>query len=427
VGTREATRAPRISWRRRVRALLGGSLDASLRAAFARECETTNHRRALVLLPILLAVHVVHMGIFHTSPAERAALPPRVLVWRDGIALTHLVTFAVACALYLFGRSRHRRAPALLGPATGLLYLLHGAVIAGVDQLAITSVTPYVGYCLGVAVVIAAPPLATIALYLIALAAFLVAMTIFQPSPTVRLAMLPNGVSITAVSIAVAWMLDAARRRDFAQRAIIDEQRATLAHMNLNLEQRLKEQVAEVVARAEEVERLNAQLQAQVRERSTELSLALARLARRRDEEGALRAGVVLADRFEIEAAIGEGGMGTVYRALDRSTREQVAIKVIQAASARELDALRRFLQEAASTATVNHPAVVRVLHVDVSGDGMLFQVQELVDGDTLHRRLTDRPWDPGVAARVTSVVCVALAAALGGGVFHRDVKPGNV
>jgi serine/threonine-protein kinase len=100
---------------------------------------------------------------------------------------------------------------------------------------------------------------------------------------------------------------------------------------------------------------------------------------------------------------------------------------VIPAACARELDALRRFLQEATSTATVNHPAVVRVLHVDVSGDGMLFQVQELVDGDTLQRRLTERPWDPGVVARIAGVLCEALAAAHAGGVIHRDVKPSNV
>jgi hypothetical protein len=131
-----------------VRALLGGTLDASLRPAFARECADTNRRRALVLLPILIVVHVVHMGIFHTSAVERAALPARVLVWRDGIVLTHLVTFAIACGLYVVGRSRDRRAAAFVGPATALLYLLHGAFIAGVDQLAITSVTPFVGYCL---------------------------------------------------------------------------------------------------------------------------------------------------------------------------------------------------------------------------------------------------------------------------------------
>jgi serine/threonine-protein kinase len=68
------------------------------------------------------------------------------------------------------------------------------------------------------------------------------------------------------------------------------------------------------------------------------------------------------------------------------------------------------------------------MLHVDVSDDGMLFQVQELVEGVTLQQRV--RPghrWEPSTVARVGAVLCEALAAAHARGVIHRDVKPANV
>ncbi|MGZ3408080.1 MAG: serine/threonine-protein kinase, partial [Polyangia bacterium] len=134
----------------------------------------------------------------------------------------------------------------------------------------------------------------------------------------------------------------------------------------------------------------------------------------------------MLGGRFVVEEIIGQGGMGSVWAGVDKSSGARVAIKVIQATSSRQLDALRRFIREAGATATVNHPAVVRMLHVDVSDDGLLFQVQELVVGETLTRRL-GLPWPPGEAARLGAVLAEALAAAHAEGVVHRDVKPDNV
>ena len=290
------------------------------------------------------------------------------------------------------------------------------------------TVTVFIGYSLGVAVVVALTPLATFLVYAGGLASFIVAIEAMQPPPTARLMMLPNGVSTTVVSIALALLLFAARRRDFAQRLTISKQRAELTKMNVGLEQRVRDQVSEIVERARQIKDLNTQLQAQVRTRSTELSMALAKLARDWREDGSLRSGVVLGDRFVVDALLGEGGMGSVYSGTDRSTGARVAIKVIQASSAQQLDALHRFLREAGTAAKVTHPAVVRMLHVDVSADGVLFQVQELVDGETLHARLRDqRPWDGERVARLGGVLCDALAAAHAVGVVHRDVKPGNV
>jgi serine/threonine-protein kinase len=419
---------PEGTWRR-ASAWFGAPINEELRPAFALERAQGNRRRLLVLLPLMILGHAVHVAVFHLSAAERAALEPRVVQWRDAIVLAHAATLAIAVVLAVgivrFGRARSAW---LFAPLTGAVYLIHGAVVAGIDQLAVTSVTPFVGYCLGLAVVLSLDPIAALIVYAVGLTVFVAAIFTLQPSASARLASLPNGFSMVAVSLTLSALLYSGRRRDFVQRTTIDRQRAALSELNAGLERRVAGQVSEIVARAEEVSQLNAQLQAQVRSRSSELSLALAKLAQRVRPDGGLRKGTVLGDRFEVGDLIGTGGMGAVYAGRDRSTDGKIAIKVIQATSSGQLDSWRRFLREAATTATIAHPAVVRMLHVDVSDDGMLFQVQELVEGATLQSRLRrEEPWEAGTVARLASVLCDALASAHDQGVVHRDVKPSNV
>src|SRR5689334_21474434 len=105
----DPTRAPRVSWKKRVRALFGASLDRPLRAPFAREMAETNRRRASVLLPVMALAHLAHVALFHTSGAARAALVPRVLRWRDDVALTHAITFGAAVLLFAATRARESR------------------------------------------------------------------------------------------------------------------------------------------------------------------------------------------------------------------------------------------------------------------------------------------------------------------------------
>jgi serine/threonine-protein kinase len=221
-------------------------------------------------------------------------------------------------------------------------------------------------------------------------------------------------------------VLYTARWRALRQRVTIERQRDQLGALNTSLERRVEVQVGEIVARATEVDQLNAQLRVQVRARSSELSLALARLAQQRGQADAALRGTVLGGRFVVGEVIGEGAMGAVYDAIDRVTGGRVAIKVVQATSTRTLDALRRFAREAGAAATITHPAVVRMLDVDISDDGLLFQVQELVDGAPL-ARMARPAWSPGDAARLGAVLCDALAAAHAVGVVHRDVKPENI
>ncbi len=422
------TDAPGGLLRARLRALVGPPLEPELSLRFEHELHETTRRRLTVLFPLVLVGHVVHIWVFHTSSAERAALRPRIEQWRDGIAFAHFATLVLlvvlGTAMYL---TRRKPAGAWLGPAAATLYLVHGAVVAGIDQLVVTAITPFMAYCVVLAVTLALTPRAALLSYGVGLTSFVVAIVTLQASTNARLAILPNGISTVAVSITLIWLLHASRRRAFVQNVTIEEQRHALAQLNQSLERRVAEQVAEIVARAGEVDRLNAQLQAQVRERSTELARALARLARQQTGEGKLLRGTLLGGRFEVGRVLGEGGMGIVYAGVDRTTGARVAIKVVQARSS-QLDAVQRFLREARAVASVTHPAIVRMLHIDVSEDGTLFQVQELVDGEVLESRLRrGSRWDPCVVARLAGTLFDALAAAHAIGIVHRDVKPGNL
>jgi hypothetical protein len=407
----------------------GPPLESHVHDAFLDEQNETNWRRMRILLPIMVGLHLVHVAIFWTTPEESSALAPHLAQWKDGLVLVHGVTAAVVAGLaivaILWGRSRRA---SFLWPLLAIVYLLHGAAIAGVDQLNSPNVSPYMGYCMALAITVLISPVQAVLVYGVGLVAYVAALTTMQPSDDIRMGLLPNGPSISVGSIVLTYFLYVGRRRDFVQRVTIAEQKGLLERLNAGLAQRVEEQVAEIVARAEEADRLNAHLQAQVRTRSAELSSALSKLADRRGSTHVLSEGALLADRFEIGRTLGAGGSGVVYAGFDRLSRTEVAIKIIQATSAAQLDALHRFINEARTAATVMHPAIVRMLHVDVTGDGMFYQVQELAIGETLHSLLRRvRRCEPGVAARIVATLCEALAAAHAQGVIHRDVKPGNV
>ena len=132
--------------------------------------------------------------------------------------------------------------------------------------------------------------------------------------------------------------------------------------------------------------------------------------------------GTVLRDRYRVEAKLGEGGMGVVYRAHDTLLDRPAAIKAL---SPHLLDegGVRRFLHEAQAAAKLAHPNIVAVFDVLDDGDRQLL-VMEYVAGQTL-RELVPLPWERAV--EVALDVCRALAFAHERGVIHRDIKPDNV
>ncbi|HEX4454247.1 MAG TPA: protein kinase [Kofleriaceae bacterium] len=137
--------------------------------------------------------------------------------------------------------------------------------------------------------------------------------------------------------------------------------------------------------------------------------------------------GRMLADRYDVLALLGIGGMGAVYRARDRELDEVVALKVIRSEIARDPSALERFRSEVKLARRVTHGNVARTFELG-SADGVLFCTMELVDGESLTERLRRAHKLP--VAEAVSIACAlldGLAAAHEANVIHRDIKPDNV
>jgi eukaryotic-like serine/threonine-protein kinase len=133
-----------------------------------------------------------------------------------------------------------------------------------------------------------------------------------------------------------------------------------------------------------------------------------------------------LADRYRIVRELGKGGMATVFLAEDLRHHRKVAIKVLHPDLAQSLGA-ERFLREIETTANLRHPHVLP-LYDSGAGNGLLFYVMPVVEGESLRDRLTREkqlPIDEALA--ITREVADALGYAHSRGVVHRDIKPENI
>ncbi|MCI0585147.1 MAG: protein kinase, partial [Chloroflexi bacterium] len=137
--------------------------------------------------------------------------------------------------------------------------------------------------------------------------------------------------------------------------------------------------------------------------------------------------GTVLGGRYRLLELLGQGGMATIYRARDAQLERDVAVKVLRPEYGRDPDFFARFRQEAQSAASLNHPGVVAVYDYGTDTVGP-FIVMELVDGEDLASIIKRSGALPArQAARLTSGVARAIAAAHESGFVHRDIKPGNI
>jgi serine/threonine protein kinase len=138
--------------------------------------------------------------------------------------------------------------------------------------------------------------------------------------------------------------------------------------------------------------------------------------------------GKTIGGKYNVRAVLGEGGMGTVFEALNLAIGRQVAIKVLHANQLRKKDAVRRFHQEARAAGAIGHPNICEVYDLGTLDDGCPYLVMEKLVGETLADRIAREgglPTDEVIDILIQ--VLSGLVAAHEKGIVHRDIKPENV
>jgi eukaryotic-like serine/threonine-protein kinase len=130
--------------------------------------------------------------------------------------------------------------------------------------------------------------------------------------------------------------------------------------------------------------------------------------------------------RYRVDALLGRGGMGVVYRAFDEKLARDVALKVLPPELLGDAERRARFLREARLAAAVTHPCTAAVYDVGEEGDAV-FLAMELIRGKTLRAALGGGALDVARAVRITRDIARGLSKAHESGIVHRDLKPENV
>jgi len=177
------------------------------------------------------------------------------------------------------------------------------------------------------------------------------------------------------------------------------------------------------------VGRLRGEYVVVVRDTSVGFSVELRRLVERTaTEANSIDEGRGRIGPYRIEAEVGRGSMGIVYRARRDGLSAPVAIKVINPSLATDPGVAARFVREGRAAALADDPGIVGVSDFGTLPDGRAFLVMELVEGQTLEAALTERgTLPPTEALQVALRIAAALEAAHVRGVVHRDLKPSNI
>lgn len=130
--------------------------------------------------------------------------------------------------------------------------------------------------------------------------------------------------------------------------------------------------------------------------------------------------------QYRIEAGLGQGGMGVVYRALDTRLQRPVALKFLGKELTGDSDRRKRFLLEARAAARISHPSIAQMYDVDEE-EGAIFIAMELVEGRTVRDLILSKELDVLGAIDIALQVAQGLAKAHEMGIVHRDIKPANI
>jgi eukaryotic-like serine/threonine-protein kinase len=129
---------------------------------------------------------------------------------------------------------------------------------------------------------------------------------------------------------------------------------------------------------------------------------------------------------YEILERLGEGGMGTVYRAVDMRLGRPVAVKLLRGEAAVNAESKKRFIQEAKAASALNHPHIITIYDIGQDG-GVDFIAMEYVSGPSLARLIGRTGLKIGEALKYAVQIADALATAHAAGIVHRDLKPANM
>jgi serine/threonine-protein kinase len=129
---------------------------------------------------------------------------------------------------------------------------------------------------------------------------------------------------------------------------------------------------------------------------------------------------------YEIVSQLGAGGMGEVYRAKDTKLGRDVALKILPASFTNDPERVARFRREAQVLASLNHPHIAQIYGLEEVDDTQ-FLVLELVDGESLDKRIARGPIPVDEALGIAKQIAEALEAAHEKGIIHRDLKPANI
>jgi len=142
-----------------------------------------------------------------------------------------------------------------------------------------------------------------------------------------------------------------------------------------------------------------------------------------------IHAGEILAEHYEIRAELGEGGFGTVYRALDQTLKREVALKILKSSINPDGDDYDRFLRESKYLGRLSHPNIVQVFAIELLNNTTPFIVMEFVPGLSLKGFLNEKngrlTFDESQS--IFAQICAALAHAHGQNIVHRDLSSANV
>jgi serine/threonine-protein kinase len=158
---------------------------------------------------------------------------------------------------------------------------------------------------------------------------------------------------------------------------------------------------------------------------TAELAGLVSRVMRRREQETANPGETV--GSYEIREQLGSGGMGVVFRAVDRRLHRPVALKFLPESVGTDQQLRQRFFQEAKAAASLDHTNICTIYGIEQAPDGRLFLVMPFYDGETLQGRIRRGTLPLPEALDYARQIAGGLGHAHAAGIVHRDIKPANV